>query len=370
MSEIADKRVLLIDDSKFVRTTFNRILGDSFTVLEAADGEAAWQAIETDPLIALVFSDLDMPKLDGYGLLARVRGSGEQRIRELPVIVISGHEDALARKRAKDAGASEFIGKTADGTEILSRIENLLRLGQANRDLETRLQTVQQAAIHEPVTGAFTIHYLMTEGRKHYSHARRHGTELSLVVFRIDNQAELLQSVGKDAAEQLLARIAKTVMGSMRAEDSLARTGEAMFTLVAAGCGAAQALAFARRLQQKLDTSQITWRRQILRIRSSFGVAALGLDKAASVEELIKLAVARLQKAAGMAAAASAAAAAPQAARPELPMDLERALRILEEHRAQRTADNTEILRRLARIAASIKARKAARPGRAKPAPK
>jgi CheY-like chemotaxis protein len=79
------KRVLIVDDSKFVRTTFKHILSSSFAVREEADGEAAWQAIKTDPSIVIIFSDLDMPKLDGYGLIERIRKSAEARIRELPV---------------------------------------------------------------------------------------------------------------------------------------------------------------------------------------------------------------------------------------------------------------------------------------------
>ena len=42
------KRVLIVDDSRFVRTTFNRILSAAFTVLEEADGEAGWAALQKD----------------------------------------------------------------------------------------------------------------------------------------------------------------------------------------------------------------------------------------------------------------------------------------------------------------------------------
>ncbi|HEX6733770.1 MAG TPA: diguanylate cyclase response regulator, partial [Azonexus sp.] len=53
------KRVLVVDDSRFVRTTFAHILKTSFDVVEAADGEAAWVAIQADSSIVMVFTDLD-----------------------------------------------------------------------------------------------------------------------------------------------------------------------------------------------------------------------------------------------------------------------------------------------------------------------
>src|SRR4029077_4903550 len=100
----------------------------SFAIREEADGEAGWQVLQTDPSIGMLFTDLDMPKLDGYGLIARVRSSEDPRLAKLPVVVISGNENERAKPRALEAGANDFISKTADAPEILARIDNLMRL--------------------------------------------------------------------------------------------------------------------------------------------------------------------------------------------------------------------------------------------------
>jgi len=89
----AKRRVLVVDDSRFVRTTFATILRGSFDVREEADGEAAWAVIQSDASIVMVFTDLDMPKLNGFGLLSRIRDAKEERIRDLPVVVISGVDE-------------------------------------------------------------------------------------------------------------------------------------------------------------------------------------------------------------------------------------------------------------------------------------
>src|SRR5579864_4901541 len=139
---IPKQRVLIVDDSKIVRTTIGRLIRSSFDVREEANGEAGWKAISTDPAIMVVFSDIQMPELDGFGLLERVRKSEDPRIRELPVIVISGDEDDATKKRARAAGANDFITKTSDGTEILSRIDNLLRLVEARQQVAVSQQVV------------------------------------------------------------------------------------------------------------------------------------------------------------------------------------------------------------------------------------
>ena len=110
------KRVLVVDDSKFVRTTFAAILKRSFGVREEADGEAAWHAIETDPSLVMVLTDLDMPRLDGYGLLTRIRGSGDARVRALPVVIISGSEDHLMPPAIQQSNLKHYKSNTI--TEI------------------------------------------------------------------------------------------------------------------------------------------------------------------------------------------------------------------------------------------------------------
>src|SRR5438034_7327400 len=297
-TQIPKQRVLLVDDSKIVRTTLARLIRKSFDVREEANGETGWQAITTDPSIVVVFSDIQMPMLDGFALLERIRQSEDQRIRSMPVIVISGNEDDATKKRARAAGANDFITKTTDGTEILSRIDNLLHLVEAKQQLVVNKEALDQTATRDPVTGAFTPHYLAIEGGKHYSHARRHGGPLAVLTFRVDSYGEITQKVGKNVADQLLGRIAKLVMGTLRAEDSMGRTAEASFAVIFPGTSSQQALTFARRMHEQLDKAQVTYRDHVLKIRTSIGLAALDVDTVSSIEELMKAAQQRLQAAA------------------------------------------------------------------------
>jgi len=293
-------RVLIVDDSKVVRTTIGKVIRGSFDVLEEGDGEAGWKAIEADPSIVAVISDLGMPKLDGFGLLERIRSAPQARVRDLPFLVISGNEDDDTRDKARNAGANDFISKSTRGAEAIARIDNLLRLVKAKHDLEasqTALKVSDDESMWDALTGAFTSAYLLTEGSKLYSHAKRHGQALAAVSFRIDNQSEIEAKAGKEPAGKLLASIAKLVQGTLRAEDSLGRMGPAQFSAMLPSTDAAQAVVFARRLRERLDTARISHAGEALRIRTSFGVAALGHDNPGSVEDLLKIALERLEKA-------------------------------------------------------------------------
>lgn len=346
--EIPEKRVLIVDDSKFVRTTFNRILSASFAVKECADGESGWQQIESDPHIVMVVSDIDMPKLDGYGLLEKVRACADPRIKALPVIIISGNQNESAKKRARDLGANDFVAKEADAPEVLSRIDNLLKLVRASSELEQNKQAIEQTATHDPLTGTFTPHYLMTEGRKHYAHARRHGGKVSVMAFRIDSYQDVVKAAGKDVADQLLKSIARMVTGTLRTEDSIGRAAESTFVVISTGAGASQVGAFARRLHSQLQAAQVAYRGQPLRIVSSFGVAS-PQDTARSIEDLVKLSLGRLQKAGASKGERIVGADEVTVLKPAtLPSDIERAVAVLEQTKADLLGEaSNEILRRL-----------------------
>jgi diguanylate cyclase (GGDEF)-like protein len=313
-------------------------------VREEADGEAGWQAIESDASIQLVFCDISMPNMDGFGVLRHVRGAPEERIRQLPVVVISGDEDEATRRRVRECGATDFISKNADATEVLSRIDNQLRLLRAKDDAKESRKAAAQSGTHDPLTGAFSLHYLLTEGRKQYAYARRHGTPLAVVSFRIDSHRQIVGKEGREVADQVLANIARAIQGVLRAEDALGRSGDDAFTVMLGGTSGQQAAAFARRLRDQLVGAKIDFQGRTLRIQASIGVAALGADTAASMEELMRLASSRLTQA----EPAAPRAPAPAPAR-GLPPDVERALQVLEGIPAERMGETAlEVLRRLA----------------------
>ena len=349
-TDLPQKRVLVVDDSKFVRTTFASILKTSFAVREEADGEAAWRAVQSDPSLVMVFTDLDMPGLDGFGLLQRIRASEDRRIKALPVVVISGHEEANNKRRARALGANDFIAKTADAPEVLSRLDNVLHLVRTTSELEATRQAVERTATHDPLTGTLTAHYLVTEGRKHFAHARRHGGQLSVMALRLDNYDDIALRAGKDIADVIVTRVAKLITDKVRTEDSVGRVAQASFVVVSAGSAAAQMAAVAQRLRRELDEAKVRYRDTALSFTASHGIASAAADSADTIEDLMRLALQRLSR------AAPTPAPAPK---PGLPQDFERLLRLLEAVEVSRLGGAAdELAERLMRIAKAIQARR------------
>lgn len=111
--------VLIVDDSRVVRVSMKKILGDIYNVIEAEDGEDGWVRIRGQEDIRCVFTDFSMPELDGFGLLNRIKASSNPRISSLPVILVTGNEDDDSiRIKAKESGFSEVVIKPFKPGEI------------------------------------------------------------------------------------------------------------------------------------------------------------------------------------------------------------------------------------------------------------
>ena len=114
-------RILVVDDSRLARMALASKLRGTYQVHEESDGESAWQKLLVDPSISAVISDLQMPRLDGAGLVQRVRASKQPRLQGMPIIVVSGDEGEAERERVRQLGASDFVTKGSGTSEILSR---------------------------------------------------------------------------------------------------------------------------------------------------------------------------------------------------------------------------------------------------------
>jgi two-component system chemotaxis sensor kinase CheA len=101
--------ILVVDDSPSIQKLEREILeGAGFTVQVANDGLEAWQVLQSSRC-AMMFLDLDMPRMNGFELLERLRT--DTALRDLPVVVVSSRQDAFSIDRVKQLGAVDYVSK-------------------------------------------------------------------------------------------------------------------------------------------------------------------------------------------------------------------------------------------------------------------
>lgn len=297
MSEERDQnlpRVLIIDDSRMVRASIIRHVRGRFEVREEADGEAGWQTLLVDPTIQAVITDIGMPRLDGYGLLERMRSSRLSRISTLPVVVISGDDEPEVRIRAKSAGATDFISKSVSNVELLARLEALTQLARTQRDLEESRAALATASPVDPDSGLATASYLHHHASQELAAAQRHKGELSVQVIEIDQFEGLVARYGAHVAQLVNRKLSKIMATKLRKEDTVAELAPARFAVVSPSTSMNGAAGFALRLQKAIDHIVMTYREERIRIRLTVGIATSDAGHAQTVSHLIGVAVQRL----------------------------------------------------------------------------
>lgn len=124
----AEKRtinVLLAEDSITARTLLKSILETAgYRVFPTVDGAEAWATLRTNA-IDLVVSDIEMPRMNGFELTARIRA--DQELGRLPVILVTALESREDRERGIEAGANAYIVKSSfDQSNLFEAIQQLV----------------------------------------------------------------------------------------------------------------------------------------------------------------------------------------------------------------------------------------------------
>ena len=128
--------ILLADDNVDMRNYVRRLLSPNYRVYAVADGEEALAAIQKQQP-DLVLTDVMMPRLNGFELLARLRADAATRT--LPVVMLSARAGEEARVEGLDAGADDYLIKPFSARELLARVASQLAMAKLRREGEDQI---------------------------------------------------------------------------------------------------------------------------------------------------------------------------------------------------------------------------------------
>ncbi|GID25819.1 SpoIIE family protein phosphatase [Paractinoplanes brasiliensis] len=136
-------RILLVDDNADLRDHLSRLLRPLWDVTAAVDGRAALE-LASRRQFDLVLTDVMMPRLDGFGLIAALRA--DERTRDIPILVLSARAGEEASSEGLAAGADDYLVKPFSARDLTARVRANLDLGQARRQVLNRLRELVDTA--------------------------------------------------------------------------------------------------------------------------------------------------------------------------------------------------------------------------------
>ncbi len=119
------KTILTIDDSRTMREMLNHALVEAgYRVIQAVDGIDGLEVLQANTgRIDVVITDINMPRLDGFGVIEGVRANPDHRA--TPILVLTTESDAAKKERARSAGATGWIVKQFNPVKLVGAVRRV-----------------------------------------------------------------------------------------------------------------------------------------------------------------------------------------------------------------------------------------------------
>lgn len=219
------KSILVVDDDKHNLKAVRNALSEEYRVFLVVNGQQALNYLENGQC-DIILLDIYMPGMDGFEVLKKIRGM--ERFRNIPVIFLTGDNDAETETRCFKEGAADYITKPFVSDTMLARIGRIFELEELRRNLEERLaQTTREIsemkriARQDVLTGLWNRMY--TE--EAVNDMLTQGTMGALMMIDMDNFKLVNDHYGHIVGDRVLKMLADTLRDSASEGDVPCRLG-------------------------------------------------------------------------------------------------------------------------------------------------
>ena len=223
-------KVLVVDDDVVSRMVLMHLVDSSgkFEILEAEDGEDAWQLLAAGLRPAIIFCDLRMPRLSGLALLARVRT--DTGLKDIPFVLVSSATDTDTVDAANATGVSGYIVKPFQAEQVRVHLAPFIGGAGGGLKAEEPHATMQRLGINaerlQLYLGGFQsqltaaggeIDVLLSRGEHDGARARIERLQAGCLTLGLEGAADALRAIPahgmhSDAVHQVLADVVRAVM--------------------------------------------------------------------------------------------------------------------------------------------------------------
>lgn len=272
---IGKSDVLVVDDDADKRTLLSVALSmEGYNVRTAANGREALAAVESFPP-DLIVTDIMMPEMDGYELARAIRRNPQTKF--IPLILqTAGRHDADDLRLGAEVGALGFVTDPTDLDLLLARARTLL-------DFKTHLDTWQEAAFTDHLSGLPNRRRLERQLELEIARTERYGHPFSLLMLDIDYFKRVNDTFGHEAGDDVIRVLAKALQEGIRGIDMAARIGGEEFAIILTETPLEKAIEVADRLRLTIKAIKIP---TVGSITVSLGVAEAPTS-ALTVRELL-----------------------------------------------------------------------------------
>ncbi len=212
---LTNATIMIVDDEPInmhVVQAFLEEVGYSKFILVENSAEAVKRLEESRPDLLLL--DLMMPQISGFDILTLVRA--HPKLKHLPIIVLTASTDVQNKLKALDLGATDFLSKPVEQSELGLRVRNTLA-AKAYRD---------QLAYYDPLTGLPNRQYFLERLDLAVKQAKRYGDVLALMNIELNHFDRVNDTLGLTEGDEVLRLVTSRIKQAVRSTDELSRIGD------------------------------------------------------------------------------------------------------------------------------------------------
>ncbi|MDD2338310.1 MAG: diguanylate cyclase [Geobacteraceae bacterium] len=285
---MVETNILVIEDSITLRREIIQTLqAHSLATCyhEAGDGLEGLKFL-LEIKMDLVLCDVEMPRLDGFRFLTLVRAREE--LRDIPVLLLTGKDDIPSKVRGLEQGASDYITKPFDASELVARAKLHLKMKKLQDELRRANEILLDISNTDHLTGLYNRRYLMDVLEREFLRSSRKGSLLSFLIIDIDHFKEINDKFGHQEGDVVLTRAATAFRDQLRCYDTPIRFGGDEFVAVLPETSLPDAMTVAERVRKALDAITFSGKLEKMKITASLGLAVYPGEGVKTVEDLIR----------------------------------------------------------------------------------
>lgn len=279
-------RVLYVEDSASVAHIVTNYLKKlSLEVTHFPTAEEAFHAF-TDNEYDMVITDVMLEgTMDGLQLVRMIRAQNSHTSR-IPILAMTGHDDAQMRIDLLHAGINDYVTKPPIEEELAARVHNLITNKHLADQVREQQRSLYNIAMTDQLTTCHNRHSLAEYAIKYIKDSLRYKHPLSIMILDLDFFKQINDECGHTTGDIVLSEIGIMLMTTCRQGDIVSRIGGEEFLILLPHCNILNATHKAEKIRSMIEMAEPAG----LKVTASIGVASLLAEHGEDFDNLYKAA--------------------------------------------------------------------------------